>query len=208
MEEVVVEVDPDYQGSVMEAIGERKAEMRDVSRTSAGTVRLEFLMATRALMGLRNELLMVTRGTAIMYQNFYQYMRYKGELSKKRVGVLVSMSGGRAVAYALWGLEKRGEIMVFPGADLYEGMIVGVNNKGSDLVVNATRGKQLTNIRAAGSDEAIQLTPPREITLEFALEFIEKDELVEITPMNIRLRKTLLTEVERKRASRAAKGKS
>ncbi len=207
VEEVVIEVDPEYQGPVMEAIGGRRGEVRDISRTSAGTVRLEFLISTRALIGFRSELMMMTRGTAIMYQNFYRYMRFQGELPKRRVGVLVSMGGGRAVAYALWGLEKRGEIMVKPGDDIYEGMIIGVNNKGNDLVVNASRGKQLTNFRAAGTDEAIQLTPPREITLEFALEFIEDDELVEITPKNIRLRKMMLSEIDRRRAGRPGGGK-
>ncbi|MCZ6765811.1 MAG: translational GTPase TypA, partial [bacterium] len=159
-------------------------------------------IASRALIGFRGEFLMMTRGTGIMYQNFYQYQKYKGDMPSRNVGVLVSMSSGNAVPYALWGLEDRGEILVHPGVDLYEGMIVGVNNKGSDIVVNAIKEKKLSNMRAAGSDEAINLTPPRQMTLEFALEFIADDELVEITPKNIRLRKIHLTENARKQAAK------
>ena len=202
VEEVVIEVDPKFQGAVMQAIGERKGEVESITMSAVGTVRLEFHTATRALIGFRSELLMMTHGTGIMYQNFYQYQKYKGEMPGRKTGVMVSMSAGNAVAYALWGLEERGEILVHPGDDLYEGVIVGVNNKGSDMVVNAVREKKLTNIRAAGSDDAIQLTPPREMTLEFALEFIADGELVEITPKNIRLRKIHLTENARKKAAK------
>ena len=202
VEEVVIEVDPDYQGVVMEAIGARKAEMKNMLTSAVGTIRMEFLIPSRSLLGFRSELLMMTRGTSIMYQNFYDYRRFKGEISGRQRGVLVSQGFGKAVAYALWGLEDRGEIFAHPGDELYEGMIVGVNNKGNDLVVNATREKKLTNMRASGSDEAIQLTTPREMTLEFALEFIDQDELVEITPKNIRLRKRYLTENERKADAR------
>jgi GTP-binding protein len=168
--------------------------------SSVGTVRLEFYIATRALIGFRSDFLMMTRGTGIMYQNFYQYQKYKGEMPTRQVGVMVSMCAGKAVAYGLWGLQSRGEILIHPGVDVYEGMIVGVNNKGDDLVVNAMREKKLTNIRASGSDDAINLTPPREMTLEFALEFIAGDELVEITPKNIRMRKFHLKENDRKQA--------
>jgi GTP-binding protein len=204
VEEVVIEVDPEYQGTVMQAIGERKADVSNITMSAVGTARLEFTIATRALIGFRSDFLMMTRGTGIMYQNFYQYQKYKGELPKRVTGVMVSMSGGKAVAYALWGLQERGEIFLHPGADLYEGMVIGVNNKGSDMVVNAVREKKLTNIRAAGSDDAIQLTPPREMTLEFALEFIADDELVEITPKSIRLRKLHLTENARRQAAKRA----
>jgi GTP-binding protein len=145
---------------------------------------------------------MMTRGTGIMYQNFYDYQKFKGEIPDRQKGVLISQCSGQAVAYALWGLQERGEIFVYPGNELYEGMIVGVNNKGNDLVVNAIREKKLSNMRSSGSDEAIQLVPPREMTLEFALEFIERDELVEITPKNIRLRKRYLTDNERKSKDR------
>ena len=204
VEEVVIEVDPEYQGAVMQAIGERKGEIDNITMSAVGTARLEFYIASRALIGFRGEFLMMTRGTGIMYQNFYQYQRYKGEMPKRGTGVMVSMSPGKAVAYALWGLQERGELFVRPGEDLYEGMIVGVNNKGSDLVVNAVKEKKLTNIRAAGSDDAIQLTPPREMTLEFALEFIADDELVEVTPKNIRLRKMHLKENDRRQAAKRA----
>jgi len=202
VEEVVIEVDPEYQGPVMQAIGERKGDIENIVQSSVGTVRLEFYIASRALIGFRSEFLMMTRGTGIMYQNFYQYQKYKGAMPGRSHGVMVSMSPGQAVAYSLFGLQERGEILIEPGQDLYEGMIIGVNNKGGDLVVNAIKGKKLTNVRAAGSDEAIALTRPREMTLEFALEFIADDELVEITPKNIRLRKIHLQENNRKLAAK------
>ena len=202
VEEVVVEVEPPYQGMVMQTLGSRKAQMKSVAPSAVGTIRMEFIIPTRALIGFRSEFLTMTRGTGVLYQNFFEYQKFKGELPGRESGVLVSQSPGQAVAYALWGLQERGEIFVHPGDDLYDGMIVGVNNKGRDLVVNAIREKKQTNMRASGSDEAIQLVPPREMTLEFALEFIEDDELVEITPKNIRLRKRYLTENERKTALR------
>ncbi len=200
VEEVVIEVDPGYQGAVIEALGNRKADMRDLQISAVGTIRMEFHIASRALLGFRSELLMMTRGTGVMSQTFYEYQPYKGEVPRRPAGVLISQGPGQAVSYALWGLQDRGEIFLHTGAELYEGMIVGVNNKGNDLVVNAIREKKLTNIRAAGSDEAIHLVPPREMTLEFALEFIEDDELVEVTPKSIRLRKRYLTDNERRAA--------
>jgi GTP-binding protein len=200
-EEVVIDVDPEYQGPVMQALGERKGEVTNITRSAVGTVRLEAIVASRALIGFRNDFLTMTRGTGIVYQNFLRYQKYKGDISKRKTGAMVSMTGGRAVAYALWGLQERGEIFVRPGDDLYEGMLVGANNKGGDMVVNATREKKLTNIRAAGSDDAILLIPPREMTLEFAMEFIAEDELVEVTPKNIRLRKLLLRRDERRQGS-------
>src|SRR3989338_634958 len=202
VEEVVIEVEPGYQGAVIQALGSRKAEMKNMQSSAVGTIRMEFLIASRALIGFRGEFLLMTRGTGMMYQNFFEYQKFKGELPKRQSGVLISQSLGQAVAYALWGLQERGEIFARPGDELYEGMIIGVNNKGRDLVVNAIREKKLTNMRASGSDEAIQLIPPREMTLEFSLEFIEKDELVEVTPKNIRLRKRYLTENERKSHAR------
>jgi GTP-binding protein len=215
IEEVVIEVDSGYQGSVIETLGNRRADMKDMQMTSVGTIRMEFHIASRALLGFRNELLMMTRGTGVMSQIFFEYQPFKGEVPHRPTGVQISQGPGNAVAYALWGLQDRGEIFIHPGDPMYEGMILGVNNKGQDLVVNAIREKKLTNIRAAGSDEAIHLTPPREMTLEFALEFIEDDELVEVTPKHIRLRKRYLTDNERRRhqassraanASAAAKG--
>ena len=202
VEEVVIEVDPGYQGGVIEALGNRRAEMRDLQKSAVGTIRMEFLIASRALMGFRSELLMMTRGTGVMSQTFYEYQPFKGEIPRRPAGVQISQGGGDAVAYALWGLQDRGEVFIYPGDPMYEGMIIGVNNKGQDLVVNAIREKKLTNIRAAGSDEAIHLVPPREMTLEFALEFIEDDELVEVTPKHIRLRKRYLTDNERRAAAR------
>ncbi|RKY42530.1 MAG: translational GTPase TypA [Candidatus Makaraimicrobium thalassicum] len=202
VEEVVIEVDSEYQGVVMQALGARKAEVRGLASTSSGTSRMEFVIASRALIGFRSDFLVMTRGTGIMYQNFFEYQTYKGKMPSRQTGVMVSQSGGKAVAYALYNLQPRGEIFVSPGDDLYEGMVLGINNKGMDLVVNALKEKKLTNMRASGSDDAIQLIPPREMTLEFALEFIEDDELVEITPKNIRIRKFYLDENDRKRARR------
>ncbi|MFC1570592.1 translational GTPase TypA [Candidatus Omnitrophota bacterium] len=198
VEEVVIEVDSEYQGAVMQALGERKAETRSIGTTSADAVRMDFTIASRALIGFRSDFLLMTRGSGIMYQNFLEYQTYKGDMPERQRGVLVSQSGGQAIAYALFNLQARGEIFISPGDDLYEGMVLGVNNKGSDLVVNALKGKKLTNMRSSGSDDAIQLIPPREKTLEFALEFIEDDELVEVTPQNIRIRKFYLSEHDRK----------
>ncbi len=204
VEEVVIEVEPEFQGPVMQALGERKGEIASITMSAVGTVRIESYIATRALIGFRGEFLMMTRGNGIMYQNFHQYQKYKGDMPGRKTGVQVSMNSGTAVAYALWGLQERGRIFVHPGSDLYEGMIVGEHSKGRDIVVNAAREKKLTNVRAAGSDEAIQLTPPQEMTLEFALSFIADDELVEITPKHIRLRKQHLNENARRQASKRA----
>jgi len=203
-EEVLVEVDQEYQGAVIKALGSRKADMKDMQITSIGTIRMTSIISTRNLIGFRSEFLIVTRGTGIIYQNFCRYQKYKGEVPRRKSGVQISMNNGNAVAYGLFGLQERGEIFVNPGDDVYQGMIIGVNNKGHDLVVNTLRGKKLTNTRAARSDDAVTLIPPREITLEFALEFIEDDELVEITPKNIRLRKRYLTENKRKSKKRVS----
>ncbi len=198
MEEVIVEVDEGYQGAVIEALGERNGVMKEMNRTFIGTIRMSFIAPTRRLFGFRADLLQMTRGTGIMYQTFYRYQKYSGETATRQAGVMISKTAGKAVAFALFGLQERGEIFIRPGDQLYEGMIIGVNNKGRDLVVNAAREKELTNIRAAGADEAIKLIPPRELTLEFALEFIADDELFEITPKHIRLRKRYLSENERR----------
>jgi len=203
-EEVLIEVDQGYQGAVIEALGSRKAEMKDVQVTSIGTIRMNFIVSTKNLIGFRSEFLMMTRGTGIIYQNFYKYQKYKGEITHRKSGVQISMNNGKAVAYSLFGLQERGEIFINPGDDVYEGMVIGVNNKNHDLVVNTLRGKRLTNIRASNADDAVKLGPPREMTLEFALAFIEDDELVEITPKNIRLRKRYLTKNERKSKKRVS----
>jgi len=203
-EEVLIEVDQGYKGAVIEALGSKKAEMKNMQVTSIGTIRMNFIVSTKNLIGFRSEFLMMTRGTGIIYQNFYQYQKYKGEITHRKSGVQISMNNGKAVAYGLFGLQERGEIFINPGDDVYEGMIIGVNNKNHDLVVNALRGKKLTNTRAARSDDAVTLIPTREITLEFAMAFIEDDELVEITPKNIRLRKQYLTKNERKSKKRVS----
>ncbi len=199
IEELVIEVDPEFQGTVIERLGGRKADLKVMINSAVGTVRLEYLIPSRALIGLRSELLQLTRGTAVLNQIFHDYEPFRGEIENRQVAVLISQNNAKAVAYGLWGLQERGEIFVHVGAELYTGMIVGVNNKGNDLVVNANREKKLTNMRSSGADEAIQLVPPREMTLDFALEFIADDELVEITPKNIRLRKRYLDENSRKR---------
>ncbi len=205
VEEVVIEVDRGYQGAVIEALGNRRAHMTGMQVSAVGTIRMEFLIASRAVMGFRSDLLMMTRGTGVMSQTFCEYQPFKGEIPRRAAGVQISQGGGEAVAYALWGLQDRGEIFIHPGEPLYEGMILGVNNKGQDLVVNAIREKKLTNIRAAGADDAIHLTPPREMTLEFALEFLEGEELVEVTPKHIRLRKRYLTDNARRRHAAVAR---
>lgn len=205
VEELVIEVDQEYQGSIMQALGERKAEMVNLNTTFSGTSRLDFVIASRALIGFRSDFLRMTRGSGVMYQNFLEYQTYKGDMPERQSGVLISQAAGVAVTYALFNFQARGEILVKPGDMLYEGMIVGVNNKGADLVVNPLKGKKLTNMRASGSDDAMVLIPPRPITLEFALEFIEDDELVEITPQHIRLRKMNLQELDRKRTGKKQK---
>lgn len=202
IEEVVIEVDPGFEGWVIEAMGQRKAEMRNMQHSAVGTIRLEFLIPSRGLLGFRNEFLTMTKGTGLLYQNFYDYQKFKGEIPERQSGVLISGNAGKSTAYALSGLEERGVLFVNPSDDLYEGMLVGINPKGQDMVVNAIREKKLTNMRAAGSDDAIKLTPPPEMTLEYALEFIASDELVEVTPKNIRLRKRYLTENDRKTKAR------
>ena len=210
IEAIVIDVDPGYQGAVIEALGKRRAEMQDMHISAIGTIRLEFHIASRAILGFRNELLIMTRGTGVMSQVFLEYQSFKGEVPRRSAGVQISQGPGKAIAYALWGLQDRGEIFIHPNDPIYEGMILGVNNKGHDLVVNAIREKKLTNIRAAGADEAMHLTPPRDMTLEFALEFIEDDELVEVTPKHIRLRKRYRTDNERRRhgaLTRAAQAK-
>lgn len=205
-EEVLIEVDDGFQGAVINAFGSRKAEMQEMNITSIGTVRMIFIVPTRGMLGFRSEFLMLTRGTGIMYQNFYKYRKYKGEIVRRQTGVLVSMNEGKAVGFALFGLQNRGEIFINPGDDIYEGMIVGTHNKGGDLTVNAQKKKKLTGVRSSGADEVIDLIPPREITLEFALEFIQEDELVEVTPKNIRLRKKIISKKERRSRARDIPG--
>ena len=208
-EQLVVDCDEQHQGSIIEELGNRRAEMRDLMPDGKGRVRMEFLVPTRGLIGFRSLFLSLTSGSGLMTHVFDHYGDYKeSELAKRNNGVLVSMVKGKTLAYALFNLQDRGRLFIEPNTEVYEGMIVGLHARDNDLVVNPTKAKQLTNIRASGSDENILLTPPVLHSLEQAMEFIADDELIEITPKNIRLRKRYLTENERKRMSRgtAARG--
>jgi GTP-binding protein len=202
-ERLTVDVEEAHQGGVMEALGLRKGEMLDMLPDGKGRTRLEYRIPARGLIGFQGEFLNLTRGTGIMSHIFDGYAPYKGEIPERRNGVLISQDDGEAVAYALWKLQERGRMFVSPGEALYEGMVIGIHSRDNDLVVNPIRTKQLTNVRASGKDEAIQLTPPIQLTLEYAVEFISDDELVEITPKTIRLRKRHLKETDRKRASKS-----
>jgi GTP-binding protein len=203
-EQVVIDVEDQHQGSVMEELGLRKAEMTNMEPDGKGRVKLEYIMPSRGLIGFRSQFMTMTSGTGIMTSIFDHYGPVKmGEVASRQNGVLVSMVKGKTLAYALFTLQDRGRLFVGHGLDIYEGQIIGLHSRSNDLTVNPTKAKQLTNIRAAGTDEALTLSPPIKHTLEQALEFIEDDELVEVTPHFIRLRKKLLTENERKRASRS-----
>jgi len=199
IEEVVIDVDEEHAGVVVQKMSERKAEMVELRPSGGNRQRLVFLAPTRGLIGYQSELLTDTRGTAIMNRLFHSYQPYKGEIAGRTNGVLISNDAGEAVAYALWNLEERGPMIIEPGAKVYQGMIVGIHNRDNDLEVNVLKGKKLTNIRAAGKDEAVKLTPPIRMTLERALSWIQDDELVEVTPKSIRLRKLYLDPNERKR---------
>jgi len=202
-EQLVVDCDEQHQGSIIEELGNRRAEMRDLMPDGKGRVRMEFLVPTRGLIGFRSLFLSLTSGSGLMTHVFDHYGGYKeSQLAKRNNGVLVSMVKGKTLAYALFNLQDRGRLFIEPNTEVYEGMIVGLHARDNDLVVNPTKAKQLTNIRASGSDENILLTPPVLHSLEQAMEFIADDELIEITPKNIRLRKRYLTENERKRMSR------
>ncbi|MBU6285107.1 MAG: translational GTPase TypA [Betaproteobacteria bacterium] len=201
-EMLTMDVEEGHQGSVMEFIGQRKGELQDMVPDGQGRVRLDYRVPARGLIGFHGEFLNMTRGTGIMSHVFDAYSDWAGAIEGRRNGVLISQDDGEAVAYALWKLQDRGRMFVSPGEALYEGMVIGIHTRDNDLVVNPVREKKLTNVRASGKDEAIVLTPPIALTLERAVEFIEDDELVEITPQSIRLRKRFLKEHERKRASR------
>ena len=201
---LTVDLEEQNQGAVMEELGRRRGELRDMQPDGKGRVRLDYCIPARGLIGFQGEFMNLTRGTGIMSHVFDGYAPVKGEIPERRNGVLVSQDDGAAVAYALWKLQERGRMFVSPGDPVYEGMIIGIHSRDNDLVVNPIRAKQLTNFRAAGKDDAILLTPPIALTLEYAVEFIGDDELAEITPKSIRLRKRFLKEHERKRAERAA----
>jgi GTP-binding protein len=201
-EALTVDIEEVHQGAVMEALGRRRAELADMSMDGQGRVRLEYRVPARGLIGFQGEFMTLTRGTGLASHIFDGFAPVKGEIPDRRNGVLVSNEQGEAVAYALFNLQERGRLFVSPGEKLYEGMIIGIHSRDNDLVVNPIRTKKLTNIRAAGKDDAILLTPPIELTLEYAVEFIAEDELVEVTPAAIRIRKRHLTEQERRRVQR------
>jgi len=202
IEEVVIDLDEEHSGIVVQKMAERKADMMEMKPSGGGRLRLVFHAPTRGLIGYQGELLTDTRGTAIMNRLFHAYAAYKGPIQGRRNGVLISNDKGDAVAYALWNLEDRGPMMIEPGWKVYNGMIVGEHTRGNDLIVNVLKGKKLTNIRTTSKDEAVRLTPPIRMTLEKALAYIEDDELVEVTPKSIRLRKKLLDENDRKKEER------
>ncbi|MEY3954448.1 MAG: translational GTPase TypA [Pseudomonadota bacterium] len=202
IELVTADVEEQHQGGVMQALGERKGELANMEPDGRGRVRLEYRIPARGLIGFANEFLNLTRGSGLISNIFDGYEPYKGEISGRKNGVLISMDDGEIVTYALGKLDDRGRMFVKAGDPVYEGMIVGIHSRDNDLVVNAVRTKQLTNFRVSGKEDAIKITPPIELSLEYAVEFIEDDELVEITPKSIRLRKRFLKEHERKRASK------
>ena len=202
-EVLTVDVEDTNQGAVMEELGRRRGDLQDMQPDGHGRVRLEYRIPARGLIGFQSEFMTMTRGTGIMAHVFDDYAPVKADMPGRRNGVLISQDNGEAVAYALWKLEDRGRMFVSPGDKLYEGMIIGVHSRDNDLVVNPIKGKQLTNVRASGTDEAVRLTPPIRLTLESAVEFIDDDEVVEITPLSVRIRKRYLSEIERKRASRS-----
>ncbi|MEM7639102.1 MAG: translational GTPase TypA [Pseudomonadota bacterium] len=204
IEEVVIDVDDEFSGAVVQKLSERKAEMVEMKQSGAGRTRMVFHAPTRGLIGYQGELMTDTRGTAIMNRVFLEYAPYKGKIQGRRTGTLIAMDKGEAVAFALWNLEDRGPMMIHPGDKVYQGMIIGEHTRDNDLEVNVLKGKKLTNVRASGSDEAVRLTPPLQMTLERSLAYIADDELVEVTPESIRLRKVHLDPHERKRAAKAA----
>ena len=203
-EMLTLDVEETHQGLVMEAIGQRRGDMVDMVPDGRGRVRLDYRIPARGLIGFQTEFMNLTRGTGLKSHVFDEYAPMKGEIPSRRNGVLISGEQGDAVAYALWKLQDRGRMFVSPGERLYNGMVIGIHSRDNDLVVNPIKGKQLTNVRSSGTDEAVALVPPIQMTLESAIEFIDDDELVEITPKTIRIRKRFLLEHERKKASREA----
>ncbi len=201
-EVLTVDVDESHQGAVMEALGTRRGELQDMAADGRGRVRLDYRIPARGLIGFQGEFLRITRGTGLMSHVFDDFAPMKEDVPARRSGVLISAEAGTAVAYALWKLQERGRMFVTPGEKIYAGMVIGIHSRENDLVVNPAKTKQLTNIRASGKDDAILLTPPVELTLESAVEFIDDDELVEVTPQSIRIRKRALKESDRRRAAR------
>ncbi len=204
IEEIIVDVDEVFAGIVVDKMSRRKAELQEMRPSGGGKLRLSFLAPTRGLIGYHGEFLTDTRGSGVMSRLFHGYAPYKGPIEGRRNGVLISNAQGAAIAYALWNLEERGPMFITPGAEVYAGMIIGAHSRGNDLDVNPLKGKQLTNIRTTSKDEAVRLTPPQAMSLEEAIAYIEDDELVEVTPKAVRLRKRLLDFNDRRRANRAA----
>jgi GTP-binding protein len=205
-ETLTVDCEEQHQGSIMEQLGLRKAEMTDMSPDGKGRVRIDFVIPSRGLIGFQTEFMTMTSGSGLLYHSFDHYGPYKGGIiGKRKNGVLIANANGKALTNALFNLQERGRLFIGHGVEVYEGMVIGIHSRDNDLTVNALKGKQLTNVRASGTDEAQTLVPPIKMSLEQALEFIDEDELVEVTPVSIRIRKKLLTENERKRASRAPK---
>jgi GTP-binding protein len=204
IEEVVIDVDDEFSGAVVQKLSERKAEMIEMRQSGVGRTRMVFHAPTRGLIGYQGELMTDTRGTAIMNRVFLDYSEFKGKIQGRRTGTLIAMDKGEAVAFALWNLEDRGPMMIHPGDKVYQGMIIGEHTRDNDLEVNVLKGKKLSNVRASGTDEAVRLTPPLQMTLEKSLAYIADDELVEVTPESIRLRKVHLDPHERKRAAKSA----
>jgi len=203
IEEVIIDVDEAYTGNVVQKLSERRAEMKEMRPSGIGRQRLVFHAPTRGLIGYQSELLSDTRGSAVMNRIFHSYAPYAGEIPTRHTGALLSNGDGEAIAYAIFNLQDRGPMFIDPGTRVYAGMIVGEHTRGNDLEINVLKGKKLTNIRAAGKDENVLLTPPIRMSLEKALSYIGEDELVEVTPRSIRLRKAMLDPHARKRASRA-----
>ncbi|AIF80645.1 hypothetical protein I862_00400 [endosymbiont of Acanthamoeba sp. UWC8] len=202
IEEVVVDVDENYSGVVVEKLSQRKGELKDMRPSGGNKIRIIFHVPSRSLIGYQGEFRNDTRGTGVLSRLFHSYQEYRGEIEGRRNGVLISNCDGETTAYAIWNLEDRGTMFIPPKTKVYEGMIIGEHNRDNDLEVNAVRGKKLTNMRASGTDENIVLTPPREITLEEVISYIDRDELVEVTPKNIRIRKKHLNPHDRKKSSR------
>jgi len=203
-EELMIDVPEEHLGTVIEKLGPRRSELIEMKNPGQGMVRMSFRIPARGLFGYRSEFLTDTRGTGVMHHRFLDYGPWAGPLAGRKRGVLVADRQGSVVAYALGNLQERAQMFVAPGELVYEGMIAGENSRPGDMDVNVTKEKKLTNMRASGSDENVQLEPPREITLEYALEYIEEDELIEVTPKTIRLRKRALAASDRKKAARAA----
>ena len=204
-EQLTVDVEDQHQGTVMEKLGERGGDLQNMQPDGKGRVRLDFIIPSRGLIGFRTEFLTATQGSGLLYHVFDHYAPVKkGDFGKRINGVLIANGNGKALGYSLFNLQERGRLFIGHGEEVYQGMVIGIHSRNNDLVVNPLKGKQLTNVRASGTDENIVLSPPIRMTLEQALEFIDEDELVEVTPTSLRIRKKLLEEHDRKRAARSA----